>query len=417
MRLMFRIFVLLLLLSPFALGALIWFALAEQPVLEARPSLSHRDIERAKAIIQQNDPRRAVAGTSRRVVISERDLNLAVNYLAQHYLQGAAAVTLGDGILDLTASAPLPLLPPRPYVNVAVRVESDGLQPRLAALRVGSVPVPRRLAGWLLEHAAHQVRGTEEYALVRAALERLELRKGTLALTYRWQPDALRAIGTRLAGTDADALAAYHAHLLTLQGRGAARRGSLMESLRALFALAQERSSAGDPVAENRAALLVLGAWASERGTRTLVPQAKAEPQGFALTLQQRRDLAQHFLVSAALAAGSDSHLSDAVGLFKEVSDSRGGSGFSFTDIAADRAGTRFGELATGSRADALRVQRFLREGAVETDLMPLATDLPEGMPEAEFKRRFGTPETAESERVLAEIERRLAACRLYRDR
>ena len=33
----------------------------------------------------------------------------------------------------------------------------------------------------------------------------------------------------------------------------------------------------------------------------------------------------------------------DAIGVYKEVRDSRGGSGFSFNDMAANRAGTRFG--------------------------------------------------------------------------
>ena len=45
-----------------------------------------------------------------------------------------------------------------------------------------------------------------------------------------------------------------------------------------------------------------------------------------------RKDFAQHFLASAALAARGDSTLSNAVGLFKEISDTDRGSGFSFTD-------------------------------------------------------------------------------------
>ena len=45
--------------------------------------------------------------------------------------------------------------------------------------------------------------------------------------------------------------------------------------------------------------------------------------------------------------------LSDVIGLYKEIEDSRGGSGFSFNDIAADRAGTRFGEKAVASEDSA----------------------------------------------------------------
>jgi hypothetical protein len=106
--------------------------------------------------------------------------------------------------------------------------------------------------------------------------------------------------------------------------------------------------------------------------------------------------------------------LSDAIGLYREVDDSRGGSGFSFNDIAADRAGTRFGELATGSAAGARQLQQRIAAGIKESALMPAVADLPEFMPEAEFKRRFGGIGAPAYQRMMADIERRVAACPLY---
>ena len=108
------------------------------------------------------------------------------------------------------------------------------------------------------------------------------------------------------------------------------------------------------------------------------------------VTLAGRSDFPQHFTISAVLAATAGSPLSDAVGLYKEVDDSRGGSGFSFNDIAADRAGTRFGELATATESGAARLYKFKARGLQETDLFPEVKDLPEFMPEPEFKRRYG---------------------------
>jgi len=106
------------------------------------------------------------------------------------------------------------------------------------------------------------------------------------------------------------------------------------------------------------------------------------------LTLQGRDDLAQHFLISAGIAAAGGSRLADAVGLFKELDDSRSGSGFSFTDLAADRAGVRFAESATGPNA--ARLQGLLADKAEESLFMPRVRDLPEFMPEDELVRRFG---------------------------
>jgi uncharacterized protein YlaN (UPF0358 family) len=46
---------------------------------------------------------------------------------------------------------------------------------------------------------------------------------------------------------------------------------------------------------------------------------------------------------------------------------------------------------------------------------MPATADLPEFMQEADFKRRFGGIDAPEYKKMMAEIERRIAALPLYR--
>jgi hypothetical protein len=203
--------------------------------------------------------------------------------------------------------------------------------------------------------------------------------------------------------------------IVDLQSRGVGNSGPLTELLQPMFAKAMVRSGQGDAVTENAALLTVLGTWASGQDTGRLVPGAQ-RPGRFRLKIEGRKDFAQHFLTSAALAARGDSTLSDAVGLFKEISDTDGGSGFSFTDIAADRAGSRFGELATGSEQDARRVQQRLAAGIAETDIMPLARDLPEHLRGDAFRQRFGHVGSPAYRQAMDEIERRISACSLYRD-
>jgi hypothetical protein len=128
--------------------------------------------------------------------------------------------------------------------------------------------------------------------------------------------------------------------------------------------------------------------------------------------LRQRHDFAQHFLISALIAAEAGTPLADAVGLWKELADARsGGSGFSFNDLAADRAGTRFGELAVG---DAARLQQRLAAGLSDADLLPQVSDLPEHLPEAEFVARFGGVGGAGYQRLLATIESRIDALPVF---
>ncbi len=180
--------------------------------------------------------------------------------------------------------------------------------------------------------------------------------------------------------------------------------------------MAAERGQTADPVTENRAAILVLTFYVDGRSLADVVPEARSWPRapGRAVTLNERGDFAKHFMISAALSANTGGPFADAVGIYKEVADSRGGSGFSFDDIAADRAGSRLGELAEG-RDSARRLQMRLGVPLRERILMPATNDLPESMPEPEFKRRFGGVGAPAYARIMADIETRIAALPLYR--
>jgi len=128
-----------------------------------------------------------------------------------------------------------------------------------------------------------------------------------------------------------------------------------------------------------------------------------------------RGDLAQHFTVSAALSAAAGAALADFIGLYKEIDDARRGSGFSFADLAADRAGTRLGQLATATEESARRLHVLLRAGAVERDMMPDITGLPEGIPQDEFARRYQGDGAAAYDELVQTIERRLSALALFK--
>jgi hypothetical protein len=102
------------------------------------------------------------------------------------------------------------------------------------------------------------------------------------------------------------------------------------------------------------------------------------------------------------------------VGVFKELEDSRGGSGFSFADLLADRAGIRLAEMATETDKRARLLQQRMSGPLAETDFMPEIDNLPEGVMELEFKRRYRDLDSKSYRMIEAEIEQRLSRCRLY---
>jgi hypothetical protein len=103
-------------------------------------------------------------------------------------------------------------------------------------------------------------------------------------------------------------------------------------------------------------------------------------------TMRGRQDMTRHFFVAAELVGLGGSDFARGAGLAKELSDSRGGTGFSFCDMAANEAGIRFAEaVLTGKLSLDDVAQRFTVEG-----FLPPVDSLPEKMQADEFAERFG---------------------------
>jgi hypothetical protein len=169
----------------------------------------------------------------------------------------------------------------------------------------------------------------------------------------------------------------------------------------------------------NRAAILALGiAVGHERLASFAGLDAKSElvRQAISLrretTLRGRDDWARHYTLSAALAVLENPLFSDASGLLKEQLDAlTGGSGFSFADLAADRAGVRFAAAATRSETEALAMQARLRSGYVVEDFFPPVADLPEHLTVERFRQEFGGVGSQRYRKTVGEIESRMDLC------
>jgi len=417
MRALIKLLILLLLLAGPVLVAGLYLGLSETPLVTHKTALSHADIARAKAIVKSNDPRRLPDGAYRTIEIAPKDLNLAANYLLQKFADGKASLALADERLDARVTWRFASLPMRPFLNVHAAIGAEGGKPRVTQMTVGRIPIPDIVSNWAAQRLLGRLNLGSGADPRGDFVQDMRLYRDRLQLTYRWNPELInQARDTLLSSSDQRSLRFYHDRLVDMQSRGIGRKGSLINLLGPMFASAQSRSRDHSPVAENTAMLTVLGTWASNHDLARLVPGDIARPQRFRLKLNRRTDFAQHFLTSAALAARGDSALSDAVGLFKEISDTDNGSGFSFTDIAADRAGTRFGALASRSDADARRLQQRIATGILEQDIMPPVGDLPEHMRSAVFKQRFGHVGSPAYHAMMQEIEQRIDTCGLYRN-
>ena len=409
-----RLVVLFFLVSTLALAIALWFALSRQPLVSETLRYSPEDVARAERLIRNNDPRRLAPGTRYAVELSADDLNLLSGYLIQSTTGARSRIEMSNDTLRVRVTHSLAQLPMRPYLNVEIDLIDAGRSLHVSQVRVGALRLPASLVDWAAREAIATLLSDQRLRLFVASIDAVVIDSDRLRLEYTWHPSVIDdAAETLLARMDQAALRHYHDRLVGLQQQGIGLRGSLSGVLQPLFNDALERSQRHDPAAENAAVISLLSAWAN-RGLERLVPDRIARPGRFRLTLRGRRDFAKHFLISAALSARGDSALSNAVGLVKEIIDTDRGSGFSFTDIAADFAGSRFGELAVDDVA-ARTLQARIAAGVSDHELMPSTSDLPDHMDGAEFERRFERVGSPAYEAMMGEIRQRVAALALYR--
>ncbi|BCG64912.1 MAG: hypothetical protein methR_P2705 [Methyloprofundus sp.] len=409
MRFFLRLFGIAIISLPFILAALLYSSVQQTPLVTKNIVLKHSDIARAKKIIAKNDPRKLREGQKKSVTVSAQDISVALNYLRAQVIKGGVETKLSDGAINLYGTALLPDNPIGKYLNVELALVQEQQQLAVEQLKIGSVSIP----GFLVEAGYSFFTASEQgmqLAAITNMLQSAQISHDKLQLSYIWHKDALdRVKGLVLTGQDKQVLMAYQQQLANItRGFSANRKYSLIVLLEPLFSFAAERSVHNDPVVENRALLSVLAAYANGHSLKRLTGEAGAKSKRLKLYLHKRHDFVQHFTISAGLAVQGGKTLADAVGLYKEYADKKTSSGFSFTDLAADRAGVRLAELATASKSSAYRIQRHMSGRLTEATFMPRTRDLPEGLSATAFQRKYQGGKGLAYQRVVDLIEQRI---------
>jgi hypothetical protein len=417
------IFLLALLVAPVVLFSL---GVQEYALVQSVAGPTQDDVARLKQLLRDNDPRSLHDGQSHSFSISERDLNLGLRSVLPMAERQRSLVSLesGRGRLDYTFE--LPANPLGDYFNFSLLVAEQAGKLSVESVKPGQLTLP----GWLFQplfRFANFLLGKRfaEYQRADSALESVTIEVGELSVGYRWDKALAYQLEQRgrllmLSGEDRERVLAYY-QVLTRVSRKLSGNGistaPLEQLLQPLFELALLRSTHGDAAAENRALLLMLGTVLNRSAMQRLVggDPLDLDPGHHYVrwTLHGRNDLAQHFGVSAAIAAAGGGVLADAIGVFKELDDSRGGSGFSFADLLADRSGVELALAASGQQAQEVQL-RLASNQFGQAGFMPPIDHLPEGIQELEFKQRFSDLDDERYALVNREVETRISALALY---
>jgi hypothetical protein len=330
----------------------------DKPKLRKRPDITTEQIARGKQIFVQNDPRRLATGTIARASIEQRDLDLAVNYFVNQYIGGVAGLTIKQGRAIIESTLKLPSNPLGNYLNLTLELKQTESIPEIDHLSLGKLRIPGLIANNLSKSIYSLMLPDADWKALQAMIRNVRFINKRIIVTYKWHENLpTKLSGAFLPEQEQHRIEVYQQRLVMLT-RAPKRHLSLTELTQPLFQLANERSRRGDPIGENRAVILVLTLYANRLTLNKIIPSLKSQyrPIWRTVTLNKRNDLSKHYLVSATLAAYAGTPLADAIGLYKELEDSRGGSGFSFIDMTANRVGTLMGELAVQKPSQARKI-------------------------------------------------------------
>lgn len=393
----------LLLVLGLALSALVLSTRDSAPEL---PASAAADMRSRQARAQAQFVDRLQAGGDAVIELGSADLDLLLaSLLAEQMSEARARVTVGDDRAQITLSTPLPEALGG-WLNLEADLVQSGQGLAIGRLELGSLSLPPTLATPVVQQILSLLG-------VPDLLSSIALKPGAVELRPAAE-DQLANGPPLVAFADAERVRVLEAQRRLyelIERRGSRRPVDAAELLAELIASPSLEN--GDPAAENRAAILALAVYVNGRSIPD--PASHARKPKVTLHLHGRDDWAQHFFTSAALQVKGGSGLANLIGFAKELHDSGGSSGFSFKDLAANRAGNRFAELAVGDPGTARRIRAMARGGFSDEDLVPAPDWLPERMSRATFRRDFGGRDGRMYQVVVNEIERRIGQLPMVR--
>jgi len=418
------------------LFALIFFALQSSPHIQAVHQIDANFADENKKILQniQQTIKSKKQPVSLSITQDEIDGLSALGHRAIPQL--TSNVVLIEDIGFFRFSLELPLPSPIRFLNVDLTLNSSQTGLELDTAYIGSIPIP---GDWLIaigqlvsDTYIEKEFGTSLSKIVTkvdispASLQLNIQVPQSLSTTNRSAKESLFALRDQLAiFGDVDDIRFYHQSLLDFIETSENKK-SLSVFIAHTFSAAKKRSATLDTqAAENKAALTALALYFGTEKFELLIGNVSSYSSKQALqrrklqrsvTLRGRVDIQKHFIYSVALQIFGTSYASDAIGELKEFLDSnKGGSGFSFADLMADRAGTRLAMIATRSNHSALLVQKRLANIKNESAIIPTIANLPEGITQQAFKQHYQNVQSENYIAMLNHIDEQLLQIPLYR--
>lgn len=398
-----------------ALAGLVLLFTDGAPSVSASPPPTAEQVGAARAAVRQFRIGQRSAGNA--LVRFDATELAAIGALASNgFAPDRLRVDVRGGALHVAGSHRLPLWR---WLNVAVVSGGGGSGFPPVSVSLSGITFSPRISRLIMDTARTLVvaRGVRLPPLDRLVRE-VKVGKDNVTATVSLPPGSGIMAGLGGEGEQPDPGAVRYAYCRLVRLQTAQPTTEFAAHVRRAFA--PDRGVAVSAAA-NRAAFLALAMLTVDNRVGELAgvaPElvAKCRIAPIPVMLNGRGDLPMHWALSAALAVATGTQFSQAMGEWKELADgiskqSRFAigdpSGFSFLDLAADRAGFLTAGLAMESGTAVPLASALARAGSGDL-LPPSLMKLQDGMPNAAFVQRYGSTDDPRFLAVLARIDAEL---------
>jgi hypothetical protein len=402
----------------------LFFLITSKPVLSQR-TIEASDVTTAQRVLSDTVQHLAQPNGNIKLVFEQKQLDALMNVASYALPQVEFSGVLNPFGVALHGQANLPLSWPKRGVQTSCLFMPSDKGFAIEHCKLGAIKLPGWIANPLLRLMVRSVIAAPADQQLLALFARGELINNRLhfeaanasPIKLSLHPQIHRPFGLGLDQSAAAADIEFYLQQLKQLQRQHKRERRLAFFAHELLLIATNRADNSDLETEYKNALWALAvAFASKRFIYYANPDVKLHqvPNMPPMLLNGRRDLTLHFLYSAVLQMLGNTQLSQQIGNLKEIMDAdrdNGGSGFSFVDLAADRAGTHFAEHLASVTPQQLSQFNSL---TFEQAIMPPTRDLPEGLTEQQVQQQLGGYNGVGFKQLEQEITRRIATLKLY---
>ncbi|MEM1361925.1 MAG: hypothetical protein AAGF94_09455 [Pseudomonadota bacterium] len=428
MRLIFTLLILILIVGPIVFVVM---SFTPDPILPKNAALSPQQavksralIKRAKDVADGTNPDGAIQAT-------EAELNALIATGARVVRPLLGRTEIDPEGVRMRISAQVPGMPQLGWVNFDAKASpsADGLE--VDYVQLGRMSLPPGLTIMLLSRGIDVATPDKLGTLLLQSIEGLQADHGVAVLTLDAGGEGGESLLSRVTSQISQATgrpdtAVIKAHYDAMASAAAARAlpggGSVSPWVAFTVERIAETSYENQKAAREdmRAAIVALAAHCGGnlKALEAVIGEIHDGPASRCdgTKLSGRIDLRKHFTLSAGFQAIGGSAVSFGLGEVKELVDAgrSGGSGYSFDDIAADRAGIFFAELAVLDTPD--QISALATKLGKEQDFMPSIAGLPSRMSERAFQAQFGEVDSPAYNDMIADIDSRITALPAYQN-